>query len=929
MVSREKNGFAESIEEFFSSSTVMFFICEASETFPILSVSRNVKEILGFERTYFINNINGWSRRVHPEDRDEVNERFLRVYREGGNAINEYRFKRKDGTYIWLRDEIKRIKDDGEYKIYGSSFDITGRKKAELSLEESKKQYQSVVEHIKDITFSLDNRGHISFLNSSWDQRTAFSIQEAMEMPFEKFVHPEDREGCQKMIQRVLEGESSNENKMVRFLESGENYFWAEIYCTRLEDEFSDDQAITGTIIDVSQEIAQLEEREAISEQLEKRVEQRSKELHAEIKKRKAVEENLQQRLAYEHAIAECSSLLLKDTSDESLEQSMKILRDVTGVDRAYLYKNRTKDGQLYPAPRIEVYADGIKSVRENLDNLTSYDEVPYWYDMLSSNKTINARIGDLPEQEQKILRAQNVKSVLVLPLAVAGEWYGYIGFSDTEKRERWEHIDVRLLETARDIISTFEKRKQIEQSLLEQRNYTETLLDSLPSIYLLMDQDLNLVQWNQNVIEATGYTDEEIEGKSAFDLLAEENHEHLKRVAAKEKIGDEGGAELKVLTKDGRKVPYFWHGELIEFSGETYLLSVGVNISKQKETEQKLMEEKRFNEALIESLPGIFYMIDSRGNYLRWNNNFEKELGYSAQEIKHMTPKDFYTEEEFRRIEKEIENVFVKGKAELETKVLTRDGRKIPYYLTGKQLTRGDERYLVGVGYDITEQKKYEKQLSSSLKEKNVLLQEIHHRVKNNLAVISGLIQLQIFETEDETVKSTLRESENRIQTMALIHEKLYRSQDLSQISCDSYIGELVDVMRKTIDIRQDVEVIKNITDVKLTITQAVPFALLVNEVVTNAFKHAFSEQDEGLIEINISENDDIVHLRIEDNGIGLPEDFTNVRSESLGMNLIRNFISQLDAEGGMGNADGAYLDICFTKEEITELQETNESDS
>ncbi len=214
----------------------------------------------------------------------------------------------------------------------------------------------------------------------------------------------------------------------------------------------------------------------------------------------------------------------------------------------------------------------------------------------------------------------------------------------------------------------------------------------------------------------------------------------------------------------------------------------------------------------------------------------------------------------------------------------------------------------------DISEQKRFESEIQESLEEKKVLLQEIHHRVKNNLAVISGLIQLQVYETEDPVVKETLRVSENRIQTMALIHEKLYKSKSLSRISLATYIKDLVEVIRNTISTNKDISVAIDIDDVELTINKAVPFALLVNEVLTNSFKYAFEGRDEGTIEIRVHTENNRIHAVIQDDGVGLPADILDGKEESLGMTLIQNFIRQLDADSDMGNDQGMYIKLDFS---------------
>lgn len=894
------SSFPENVEELFSSGTVILFTCAATKDFPLLSVSKNSKEILGYEPSYFLDRKHGWSDRIHPDDKDRVVQTFLRtIENKKDDAINEYRFKTKEGDYIWLRDEIKLIEstENGDPVIYGSSIDITERKKAEIALEENKAE---------------------------------------------------------------------------------------------------------------------------------------------EFNKRKDVERRLQKRLSYEKAISKCSNLLLESSSSEALRKTLTVLQNVTDSDRVYLYKNNKEEDSCYLTPVAEVTAPGIESEMKDSETRFEYSDVPWWYEKLSNGEIIHSKSDDLPEPEKTVLKEQNVKSVLVIPITVDKNWYGYIGFAETQEKRVWHDEEISLLKTSAGIIAAFEKRKKIEQSLRSQRNYTQTILDSLPSIYLLMDEDLNFVQWNSHAERYTEYDSEELKKKSAFDLIVPEEHEKLEQATQRVREEEGEGAELTLLTKSGKEIPYFWHGYYTEIDEEKYFLCVGVDITLQKKTEREFMDEKRFNEALIESLPGIFYMIDTEGNYHRWNQNFVDEFGYSSEEIKEMTPADFYTEKEYKHIEEGVKKVFETGEAELETTIITKEGEEVPYYLTGKLFTLDEEDYLIGVGHDvseqveareklrkseelfrnlflkapaaivmvnpenkiqnvnksfedlfgyseeevkgrdideilvpedeyedapkmpssqdamdsfhkearrltkegtlvdvfvagipvfvdgeplagfgmyidITEQKKYEEEIYTSLKEKHVLLQEIHHRVKNNLAVVSGLLQLQIYETDDPVIQDTLKESENRIQTMALIHEKLYNSQNLARISCDSYIGELVETIRNTIGTEKNVAVETDIADIKLGINKAVPFALLVNEVITNSFKHAFEERDKGTIKINLEKSENKIHAHIRDNGKGLPDGFSAEEEDSLGMTLIHNFAKQLEADWELGSDNGTYIDIIF----------------
>jgi PAS domain S-box-containing protein len=902
-----RSRFSKDIEELFSSGTVILFTCETTADFPILSVSRNVENILGFPPTYFKEHENGWSDRIHPDDKEAVFAQFTKIIEEGGGAINEYRFKTKRGDYIWLRDEIKVIKTkDGEELIYGSSIDITDRKKAEITLKENK-----------------------------------------------------------------------------------------------------------------------------------------TEELKQEIARRKKAEKKLQKRLEYEKVISQCSKLLLESNSSEAIKKSLELLQNVTSADRIFLYKNKEIDNELYLDPVLEVTGNGVDPIVENLDRRFKYSDVPWLHEQLSSLQKIHAQVNELPEPEQSILKNQQVESILVIPFTVENEWKGYIGFADTEEKRKWDEEEISLLETVSRIIAAFEKRKVIEESLVQQRNYTKTILDSLPSIYLLMDENFQFVEWNSYAERYTGYSGDELKSKTAYDLISPEHHELLEEAVQRVRKKRGQGTELDLLTKSGETKPFFWRGYFIEFNDEEFFLCIGIDITQQKEIQKALEEEKKFTEGLIESLPGIFYTLDDQGNYIRWNEKFEQELGYSGDEIEMMAPADFYTAKEFSRISEAIEEAFVGGSSMLEAKIKTKSGKEIPYLLTANFVEQNGKKFITGVGHDIsdeieareklrkseklfrslflnapagivmvgpenkvldinesfenmfgfnkkelkgkdidtflvpekergkaprmplkeyafesfhreakrltkdgdpidvfiaaipvyiddepiagfgmyidiTEEKKYEQEISSSLKEKKVMLKEIHHRVKNNLAIVSGLLQLQMYESDDPLIHDTLQESERRIQTMALIHEQLYNSDSLGSITCDKYIGDLVETIRNTIGSDQNVVVNTDIESIEMDINQAVPFALLVNEVVTNSFKYAFKGKNNSnnTITIRVTEENGDVYARLSDNGTGLPDDLDPEMSDTLGMSLINNFARQLEAEWEMGSENGTYVNLHFAIE-------------
>jgi two-component sensor histidine kinase len=202
-------------------------------------------------------------------------------------------------------------------------------------------------------------------------------------------------------------------------------------------------------------------------------------------------------------------------------------------------------------------------------------------------------------------------------------------------------------------------------------------------------------------------------------------------------------------------------------------------------------------------------------------------------------------------------------------------------------------------------------------LEEKEWLLKEIHHRVKNNLQVIIGLLYSQSAHLNDPVAIKAIKESQQRIYSIGLIHQKLYQSENLDEIPMKEYIDDLVSYILSGLKEKQaKVTIIQRIGQVKLDVAQAVPIGLIINEALTNIFKYAFPAQDTGIVEICFTQNDEDYELIIKDNGIGLPHDFDPQKSSTLGITLITGMCEQLEGSCNIRNQNGVQILICFKKE-------------
>ncbi len=250
------------------------------------------------------------------------------------------------------------------------------------------------------------------------------------------------------------------------------------------------------------------------------------------------------------------------------------------------------------------------------------------------------------------------------------------------------------------------------------------------------------------------------------------------------------------------------------------------------------------------------------------------------------------------------------------EYRIIRSDGKVRWIDSTGFPIRSGnDKKALYGViARDVTKQKETDRIIQSSLKEKEILLKEIHHRVKNNLAVIISLLNLQAHQFQSDYILAAFQDSCSRLKTMALVHETLYESENMAEITLSGYLKKLGHHLEQTMtDNTRPVRITYDIENIVLEIDQAIPCGLILNELLTNAFKYAFPEGD-GVIRISgrCYPNSKQIELIIQDNGVGLPEEMNIDNIESLGIKIVSLLVkSQLEGSLDIRNDNGTRFEI------------------
>ncbi|WP_243439279.1 histidine kinase dimerization/phosphoacceptor domain -containing protein [Fundidesulfovibrio soli] len=329
------------------------------------------------------------------------------------------------------------------------------------------------------------------------------------------------------------------------------------------------------------------------------------------------------------------------------------------------------------------------------------------------------------------------------------------------------------------------------------------------------------------------------------------------------------------------------------------------------RESEERIRESEALFRAVFENAGDAIYLTDIKGRLLGVNNEALRQTGFSRQEFSGMSVPDLdaaYTPEAFEEFSRHMAE---DRTTSFETEHRRKDGGVFPVEVRVAYFELGPEPRLIGVARDITGRKQAEREMTASLKEKDILLREIHHRVKNNLQIISSLLSIQEQGLNNPEAKAALLEGRGRIASMALIHEQLYHSRDFSEIDLKAYLEQFVPRLVATYMAGRDVSLVMELPDVSLSLDKAIPFGLIMNELVTNAIKHGLRDRSVGEVRVRLSLDGGHLEATVADDGAGLPPDFDLAGANTLGLQIVTLLTEQLHGRLTVESGPGAVFRV------------------
>ncbi|MDY9924611.1 PAS domain S-box protein [Methanobacterium sp.] len=474
-----------------------------------------------------------------------------------------------------------------------------------------------------------------------------------------------------------------------------------------------------------------------------------------------------------------------------------------------------------------------------------------------------------------------------------------------------------------------YRNKKEAEERLARNENKYRALFELSPDYVVILDPDGRVLDINHQVEEVMGFSRDDLLGKDVNELVGTFLNNSIDEDSIFDFLTSNQiePVEVKIELENGFEYIEVHHAPII-IEGKIFAIQIiGRNITKRKKAETALIESQKhlhnlntYLEAIINASPFAIVDLypDGRVKSL-WNPAAESIFGWKKMEVLGK-PLPFLNENKEIKYENIMSNVLSgEFKSDIELECARNDGELIYTMMATAPLLNVDNNIhgVMATFADISDMIMAEKQIKASLEEKEVLLREIHHRVKNNLQIISSLMSLQSEYTQEPETLKMFHESKNRIRSMALIHEKLYQSEDLAHIDFGEYLMSLVDMLLIFHKEKRDyVDVCLNCDTVFLEIDTAISMGLIVNELVSNCFKHAFPPEKEGVIEINLSTAPEGYFLEVADNGVGLPDNFDLENTNSLGLLIVQTLTMQLKGSLEIEKDEGVIFKLFFSED-------------
>jgi len=753
-------------------------------------------------------------------------------------------------------------------------YDVTDRQQYQKKLEQSRQNYKSLIDNSPN-GILIYYKNALQFANKAAvklfeaDSFSQIHLKENFSL-----LLPEYRERAKERVKQASAG------AVLPFVEVKIKTLKGNILTLESKPiaiKYKDQDAIQIVMQDVNPQ------KQLIKEQLRAQIaEETNSSLQQEIYERKQAERTLQQAQKY--------TRLLIDSSLDMICASDK---------EGYITEFNSAAEKTFGYERSEIIGRHVSVLYAN-----SPQRIKNAYEYLYEKGRFAGEVVNVKKDGQKFI-AYLSASVLRNDI---GELVGAMGVS-------------------RDI----SEMKRAEQELRNSEERYRAIYDQVFVGIAKISLNGKFIQVNEQMCNMLGYTKEELCSKTFMDITAKEDIPASVSVMKKLASGqiEKTTFEKRYLHKTGKIINANIATSLVvdALGNPSHIISIFQNITEKVKLEHDRQSQSARHNAIIESSSHIIWTTDKQMCLTSFNKNYAADLmkHYNVQAyigLSVVSVKVVLTEEYNNYWLKKYEAVLRGEHQYFETKMIDRQNNVVwrEIFLNPIFDELGNLVEVAGIGLDITEKKLANEQIHNSLQEKEVLLKEVHHRVKNNLQVISSILNLQSSYVKDQSTLNILKESQDRIKSMAFIHESLYQTKDFSSINFSEYVVNLSqNLLHSYSSLEHEIKLNLDIQNVFLNLDLAIPCGLIINEIVSNALKYAFVDKMENaeiMIKMHLVGED--LQLQIKDNGVGLPKHIDYRNTESLGLQLVVTLVDQLNGNIELDCTAGAHYNILFKQNQV-----------
>ena len=474
------------------------------------------------------------------------------------------------------------------------------------------------------------------------------------------------------------------------------------------------------------------------------------------------------------------------------------------------------------------------------------------------------------------------------------------------------------IVEDISELKRTETQKEAALKALQESENKYRAMVETASDLVYRTDKAGHITFANPAALTITGYEEGELKGKHYFFLIRPDMRKEAIRLFLRQiKKGTHNTySEFPILTKDGREI---WLGQNIQLITEanrvTGFQAVSRDISERKRAEEAVKKsEDKFRTIFDSASDGMFIIDLKTRKFLLCNTMCTKMLGYNQEEFSNLDVADIhpgedlpFIYEQIRKFSREEEGV----RSDIRFK--RKNGSIFESDLSPALLTIAEDNCLLISFKDISERKRAEEEIKRQLAEKEVLLKEVHHRIKNNIASISGLISLQMQTLSNPQAIAILRDAIGRVDNMRLLYDKLLLTENYENLSVKNYLDNLIDTIVAIFPSPVMIKLEKQIADFHLDAKRLFPLGSIINELLTNIMKYAFHDRKTGLIKISLAKVNHHITLAIQDNGRGLPPGFDIGKAKGFGLMLVKMLSQQLGGNFAMETRKGTRCTLEF----------------